>query len=43
MTAEGILAERFARGAIDEEEYRQRLATLHASGHRSRRAGRLRR
>lgn len=26
--AEQILAERFARGEIDEEEYRQRLGTL---------------
>ena len=25
-----LLAERFARGEIDEEEYRQRLATLEA-------------
>lgn len=25
---ESVLAERFARGEIDEEEYRQRLATL---------------
>ncbi|NUK33629.1 SHOCT domain-containing protein [Streptomyces lunaelactis] len=29
---EQVLAERFARGEIDEEEYRRRLATLHASG-----------
>ncbi|MFF3459574.1 SHOCT domain-containing protein [Streptomyces sp. NPDC002730] len=27
-----VLAERFARGEIDEEEYRRRLATLHTSG-----------
>ena len=27
-SAEQILAERFARGEIDEEEYRQRLTTL---------------
>ncbi|WP_037603548.1 SHOCT domain-containing protein [Streptacidiphilus rugosus] len=26
--AEGVLAERFARGEIDEAEYRQRLAVL---------------
>ena len=30
--AEQLLAERFARGDIDEEEYRQRLATLRSSG-----------
>ncbi|WP_406264071.1 SHOCT domain-containing protein [Streptomyces sp. NBC_00191] len=29
---EQVLAERFARGEIDEEEYRRCLATLHASG-----------
>jgi putative membrane protein len=27
-----ILAERFARGEIDEDEYRQRLATLAGTG-----------
>lgn len=27
-TAEQVLAERFARGEIDEQEYRQRLDTL---------------
>ena len=27
-TAEQVLAERFARGEIDEEEYQSRLATL---------------
>jgi putative membrane protein len=27
--AEGILAERLARGELDPEEYRQRLQTLH--------------
>ncbi|MGW5342721.1 SHOCT domain-containing protein [Streptomyces sp. HUAS TT3] len=32
--AEGLLAERFARGEIDDEEYERRLAVLrsHASG-----------
>ncbi len=30
--AEGILAGRFARGEIDEEEYRRRLATLRGDG-----------
>ncbi|MFI8100785.1 SHOCT domain-containing protein [Streptomyces sp. NPDC086023] len=29
---EQLLAERFARGDIDEEDYRRRLAALHASG-----------
>jgi putative membrane protein len=29
---EQILAERFARGEIDEEEYRGRLAALHGAG-----------
>ncbi|MCX4585794.1 SHOCT domain-containing protein [Streptomyces sp. NBC_01481] len=29
---EQVLAKRFARGEIDDEEYRRRLATLHASG-----------
>jgi putative membrane protein len=28
---EQLLAERFARGEIDEEEYQRRLATLHTS------------
>src|SRR4051794_6639003 len=28
-TPEELLAERFARGEIDEQEYRQRLDTLH--------------
>mgnify|MGYP000173810421 CR=1 FL=1 len=28
---EHLLAERFARGEIDEEEYQRRLATLHAA------------
>ena len=36
-SAEQVLAERFARGEIDDEEYRQRLATLRgadaAAGH----------
>lgn len=27
-TAESVLAERYARGEIDEEEYRERLAVL---------------
>ncbi|WP_225729126.1 MULTISPECIES: SHOCT domain-containing protein [unclassified Nocardia] len=31
-TAEHLLAERFARGEIDEQEYTARLATLHANG-----------
>jgi putative membrane protein len=30
-SAERILAERFARGEIDEEEYRRRLETLRAT------------
>jgi len=30
--AEHLLAERFARGEIDEEEYRRRLAVLRADG-----------
>jgi putative membrane protein len=29
---EELLAERFARGEIDEREYRQRLDTLHGTG-----------
>jgi putative membrane protein len=29
-SAEELLAERFARGEIDDEEYRQRLSTLRA-------------
>jgi putative membrane protein len=29
---EQLLAERFARGEIDEEEYRRRLAVLHGGG-----------
>ena len=32
VTAEGILAERFARGEITEKEYRDRIAVLHTSG-----------
>jgi putative membrane protein len=28
-TPEYVLAQRFARGEIDEQEYRQRLAVLH--------------
>jgi putative membrane protein len=31
-TPEQLLAERFARGEIDEDEYRQRLDTLRAAG-----------
>lgn len=31
-SAETLLAERFARGEIDEEEFQRRLATLRASG-----------
>lgn len=31
-TAEQVLAERFARGEIDDEEYRRRLATLRSDG-----------
>jgi putative membrane protein len=30
---ERLLAERFARGEIDEEEYRRRLAALRGAGH----------
>jgi putative membrane protein len=30
---EHLLAERFARGEIGEEEYRQRLSVLHDAGH----------
>ena len=32
-SAEELLAERFARGEITEDEYRQRLAVLAGSGH----------
>jgi putative membrane protein len=32
-SAEELLGERLARGEIDEEEYRRRLATLTRSGH----------
>jgi putative membrane protein len=32
-TPERLLAERFARGEIDEDEYQRRLATLRAVGH----------
>lgn len=31
-TAEQLLAERYARGEIDEDEYRHRLAVLHGTG-----------
>jgi putative membrane protein len=31
-TPEALLAERFARGEIDEQEYRRRLDTLHGKG-----------
>ena len=33
-SAEDLLAERFARGEIDEDEYRTRLATLTDARHR---------
>jgi putative membrane protein len=33
QTPEQVLAERFARGEIDADEYRQRLATLHEQSH----------
>ena len=33
---ERLLAERFARGEIDEEEYQRRLAVLRAAGHAGR-------
>jgi putative membrane protein len=33
-TAERLLADRFARGEIDEDEYRGRLATLRSVGTR---------
>ncbi|MGY1679971.1 SHOCT domain-containing protein [Geodermatophilus sp. SYSU D01176] len=33
-TAERLLADRFARGEIDEDEYRRRLATLRNVGTR---------
>jgi uncharacterized membrane protein len=32
-----VLAERFARGEIDEEEYHRRLETLRAAGSMTRR------
>jgi len=32
MRCERALAERFARGEIDEEEYHRRLETLRAAG-----------
>ena len=32
QSPEGLLAERFARGEVDEEEYRQRLAVLRGEG-----------
>jgi putative membrane protein len=35
-SAERVLAERFARGEIDEEEFRRRLATLADTGARTR-------
>lgn len=31
-SGEGVLAERFARGEISEDEYRQRLAVLRGGG-----------
>jgi putative membrane protein len=36
---ETLLAERFARGEIDDQEYRQRLAALQAAGHTQAPAG----
>lgn len=33
VTPERVLAERFARGEIDEQEYRSQLATLRGSPH----------
>jgi putative membrane protein len=36
--AEQILAQRYARGEINEEEYQQRLQTLRQSGHAATRA-----
>jgi putative membrane protein len=36
---ETLLAERFARGEIDDQEYRQRLAALQATGHTQAPAG----
>lgn len=35
-TPEQVLADRYARGEIDEEEYRRRLATLTDTGARGR-------
>jgi len=35
-TPDQILSERFARGEIDEEEYRRRLDVLHGTGSGSR-------
>lgn len=32
--AEGVLRERYARGDVDETEFRQRLEVLRGSGHR---------
>lgn len=32
LTADDVLADRFARGEIDEQEYRQRLDTLRSHG-----------
>jgi putative membrane protein len=34
-TPEQVLAERFARGEIDEDEYRKRLDILRSAGHHS--------
>ncbi|WP_157442012.1 SHOCT domain-containing protein [Actinoplanes awajinensis] len=33
LGAEQVLADRFARGEIDAEEYQQRLYTLRGAGH----------
>ncbi|HEV8559940.1 MAG TPA: SHOCT domain-containing protein [Actinophytocola sp.] len=38
LTPEQVLAERFARGEIDEDEYHRRLHTLHADAHPVRKA-----
>ena len=34
LSPEQVLANRFARGEIDETEYQQRLAVLHGRAHR---------
>jgi len=35
LTPEQVVAERFARGEIDEDEYRKRLDTLRSASHHS--------